>query len=93
MENINTYLNIFGQKTPKLTNKRQFVLWQIMEELKKEGNKSKPSYIAFRLSHLKVPDLEWVLHNGKEYKQRTGRLFSVFLFGSLKVGVDKSWKK
>lgn len=73
----------------KITNRRQFVISQFVDEINKErlANKLKPfaaSYIAFKLSHLKIPDLEYLYSTCIDYKNRKGS-FGKCMFGSIKT--------
>lgn len=83
--------NLFGQKLARPTSKRAYILSLILDELKKEGNNSKPAYVAYRLSHLRVPDLEYTYSMAKDYRERTGKPFGKYLFGSIKA--ENNFKK
>lgn len=79
---------IIEKEDSKITNKRQYVLSLILEEINKEraGTKWKPitpAYLGVKLSHLSEFDLWHMLSVGKDYKER-GKPFGMYLFGSLK---------
>lgn len=85
--------NLFGKyqfptKT-KITNRRQYMIKQFVDELnlevKKGQRKWTPYYIALRLGHLKkLEDLDYLYSICKDYQHRSGS-FSKCFFGSLKV--------
>lgn len=53
-------------------------------ELKQIKSPIEKRAIAIKVSHLNDAELEWVYHNGKDYKEKTGS-FSKFFWGSLKI--------
>lgn len=68
----------------KINSRRSFVISQFLEELNRDNSKPyKPSYIAFKLSHLKIPDMEYLWSTCNDYKRRGG-IFAKCMFGSLK---------
>lgn len=92
-DNLGVERNLFGvpainlTKT-KLTNKRQYVLQMIIDEINKErkGTKFKPVYpksIAIKTSHLSIQDLEYFFSICSDYKNRCGS-FSKCFYGALK---------
>lgn len=74
------------KEVPKtnIRSKRAYILSQFLEELNLNNPKPyKPSYIAFRLSHLKIHDMEATFSMCMDYKRRGG-VFAKCFFGSLK---------
>lgn len=86
--------NLFGVPSinltkTKITNKRQYILQQFVEEINKErlNTKWKPIYpkvVALKTAHLKIPDLEFFYSECRDYKNRKGS-FSKYFFGALKI--------
>ncbi len=74
------------QPVSKISNKRQWIISQFLEELNGERKEPwKASYIAFRLSHLKVSDLEYMFSICQSYKKEGKGAFGKCFWGSLKV--------
>ncbi len=77
---------------PKIRNERQYVISLFVERLNNERLNLKPltsSFIAFKMSHLKLADLYFFL---KECER--GDSFSKVWWGALKTDrkpVDKKW--
>jgi hypothetical protein len=72
----------------KIRNKRQFLLSQFLENLNEE-RKGKfkdltPSFVAFKLSHLKNADLEFFLNKCLAYKKHNGS-FSKYFWWALRL--------
>ncbi len=77
---------------PKIRNERQYVISLFVEKLNAERGNLKPllpSFVAFKLSHLSVPDLYFF------YKQCEKGVFSKIWWGALKdrpQGYVPKWK-
>lgn len=77
-------------KKPKITNERQSVIKEFVDEINKErtGTKWKPitpRAVAVKLGHIKdIKDLYYFLSVCRDYKNRNGS-FSKCFFGSLKT--------
>lgn len=93
IDNLGVERNLFGvpvinlTKT-KITNKRQYILQQFIDEINKErlGTKWKPVFpksVAIKTAHLSIPDLEYFFSTCKEWQQRKGS-FSQCFYGALK---------
>lgn len=92
-DNLGMERNLFGKpvfslRKTKITNKRQYILSQIIDEINKErlGTKWKPVFpksVAIKTSHLSIPDLEYFFSDCLDYKNRCGS-FSKCFFGKLK---------
>ena len=85
---IGDYLKL-NQESSKITNERQDVLSQFLEEINKErlGTKYKPLTgrgLAIKVSHIPTKDLYYFMSVCKDYKNRQGS-FSKCFFGSLKI--------
>lgn len=96
MENISEILNkIDRSQKSKITNERQDIIRQFLEEINKEriGTKYKQltgRAVAMKVSHLKDNStLYYFLSQCKDYKNRNGS-FSKYFFGSLKVREEKT---
>lgn len=97
-DNLGVERNLFGVPSfnltkTKITNKRQYILSQFVEEINKErcGTKFKavyPKVVALKTSHLKLEDLEYFFSICADYKNRCGS-FSKAFFGMLKNKYDK----
>jgi hypothetical protein len=78
---------------PKIRNERQYVISLFVERLNNERGNLKPlspTFIAFKMSHLKIPDLYFFL---KQCEQANCG-FSPCWWGSLKTDrkpVEKKW--
>lgn len=93
-DNLGLDQTLFGTytlniKKTKITNKRQFILSQFVEEINKEreGTKWKPIHpraVAIKTHHLKIPDLESFFSICMDYKHKKGS-FSKCFWGCLKV--------
>lgn len=81
-----------GYKLPeeksRMTNKRQYILSQFLEEINNERKIS--SYglmtgraLAIKVAHLKEHDLEYFFSQCMDYKHRQGS-FGKYFFGALK---------
>ena len=73
------------KENTKITNKRQFVLSEILQKLNKqrEGTVYKPitpKTLAMKIAHVKTPDLE-IFH----YQCEKSKNYSKCFFGRLKV--------
>jgi hypothetical protein len=85
--NLEQYkLNLF--KETKITNRRQELLKEIIDEINKERIDTKykpvsPKAIAIKCSHLKEQDLNYFISICKDYKHKKGS-FSKCFFGALK---------
>lgn len=80
---------VFELPKTKITNERQFLLSQFVEEINKEriGTKYKSVTgrgVAMKLAHLKTRDLPYLMSICRDAKNRRGS-FSKCFFGSLKV--------
>lgn len=88
-DNTTKQIPLFEIQKTKITNERQFVIKQILEEINKEriGTKYKPMTgrgVAMKVSHIPTKDLYYLLSICKDSKNRCGS-FSKCFFGSLKV--------
>lgn len=94
IDNLGIERNLFGvpvinlTKT-KITNKRQYILQQFIDEINKErvGSKFKavyPKSVAIKIAHLNIVDLEYFFSICMDCKQRTGS-FSKCFYGALKI--------
>ena len=57
----------------------------------KKGKKYRPAYIGLKVSHLKLPDLYYMMSCAKEYERNGGEIGKYF-FGSLKNRLSTSSK-
>lgn len=65
----------------KITNERQLVIKDLLEGVNKTSRKPfKPSFIAFKTSHLSLPDLKYLLRECEK-----ARNFGAYFFYSLKT--------
>ena len=88
MEHISTLFKNFEIKKSKISNKRQTLIKEFVENLniEREGTKYKPltsRVVAIKLGHLSEFDLEAFLSMAKDYKNRKGS-FSKYYWGTLK---------
>ena len=65
-------------------NKERPTTYKNLQGKKVKLDLVKPRFVAIKLSHLSVPELEWFLSECKDSRNRTGS-FSKRFFGSLKV--------
>ena len=92
MENLfsNIDLQKYKVKQKTITNERQDIIRQFLEELNKErvGTKFKPLTgrgVAIKVGHIKDNHtLYYFLSECKDYKNRNGS-FSKYFFGALKI--------
>ncbi len=85
------------RRETKITNERQAILKEFVEQinLEREGtaySKIWPKVVALKLSHLNKSELYWFLSTCKDYASRKGS-FSRCFFGALKNGADTPNKK
>lgn len=91
MESITNIINKLDRtQKSRITNERQDIVRQFLEEINKErvGTKYKPMTgkgVAMKLSHLKDNGtLYFFLSECKDYKNRNGS-FSKYFWGALKI--------
>ncbi len=86
-------LNTVPPKT-KINSKRAYTISLFVDELNRERRLKPfaPSFIAFKLSHLSIPDLEYLYSICKDYKLR-GNPFGKCFWGSLKTSNKSNFPK
>lgn len=84
MEQISSLFN-FEDKKSKAGSERATLIEFFVDNVKdRKGKKYKPSFIAMRVSHLKLADLYYMMSQAKEYEKKGGEIGKYF-FGSLRV--------
>lgn len=72
-----------------IVNERQAILKEIQDiiEIENGGKMSKQQMrlFAMKLSHVPTEDLYWMKSQGLDYRNRTKKTFSKFIYGSVKV--------
>lgn len=82
------------KKKRGITNQRQSVIKEIQEIIESEnGGKINARVLAMKLSHVPTEDLYFMKSQGKDYRARTGKPFSKYIYGSIKVNNEKEEKK
>jgi len=85
MKSIGEALQLREVPKTNINSKRSYIISQFVEEINLESKKPfNASFIAFKVSHLKIPDLEYFFSICRDYKRRNGSFGKCF-WGSLKI--------
>ena len=76
------------KKKRGIVNERQAILKEIQEIIEQENgakmSKQQMRLFAMKLSHVPTEDLYWMKSQGLDYRNRTKKPFSKFIYGSVK---------
>jgi len=78
---------IYGKKIVKkgITNQRQSIIKEIQDIIELEnGGKINAKVLAMKLSHCDLETLYFMKSEGLDYRKRTGKPFSAYIYGSIK---------
>jgi len=88
MERLSKIIDISSIKIVKkrgITNQRQSIIREIQDIIESEnGGKTNAKVLAMKLSHVPTEDLYFMKSQGKDYRARTGKPFSKYIYGSIK---------
>lgn len=81
-------LNKPDKKKRGITNKRQYALKEIQDIVESEQGgkmtKDQVKLLAMKLSHCDIDTLFFMKSSGLDYRARTGKPFSKYIYGSVK---------
>lgn len=84
-DSFTTNLTVAGKRKRGITNQRQSVIKEIQDIIELEnGGKTNAKVLAMKLSHCDLETLYFMKSQGKDYRARTGKPFSKYIYGSIK---------
>jgi len=77
---------VIEKKKRGITNQRQSVIKEIQDIIELEnGGKINAKVLAMKLSHCDLETLYFMKSEGLDYRARTGKPFSKYIYGSIKL--------